>query len=99
MSYPPLLPGLPDRDVQDVDACGCCEGVDVVTPAPVENRPGLAQIGYRIGRYAEFRASQLARLYSGTKRLLNPHEYPVGLEPALFDLKTDLIFKSRPVAA
>lgn len=39
---------------------------------------------------------QLARLYRGTKRLLNPHEYPVGLEPALFDLKTRLILKNRP---
>lgn len=43
--------------------------------------------------------SQLARLYSGTKRLLNPHEYPVGLESGLFELKTQLIFKNRPVAA
>ena len=43
--------------------------------------------------------SQLAKLYAGTKRLLNPHEYPVGLEPGLFDLKTELIFKNRPVAA
>jgi nicotinate phosphoribosyltransferase len=43
--------------------------------------------------------TQLGQLYAGTKRLLNPHEYPVGLEPGLFDLKTDLIFKNRPVAA
>jgi nicotinate phosphoribosyltransferase len=38
---------------------------------------------------------QVDRLYSGTKRLLNPHEYPVGLEPSLFDLKTELILKNR----
>jgi nicotinate phosphoribosyltransferase len=43
--------------------------------------------------------AQLRLLYAGAKRLLNPHEYPVGLEPGLFDLKTDLIFKHRPVAA
>ena len=42
---------------------------------------------------------QLARVHAGTKRLLNPHEYPVGLEPGLFELKTGLIFKHRPVAA
>jgi len=41
--------------------------------------------------------AQLRQLYAGTKRLLNPHEYPVGLEPALFELKTDLISKHRPV--
>ncbi|MDO8545546.1 MAG: nicotinate phosphoribosyltransferase [Opitutaceae bacterium] len=43
--------------------------------------------------------AQLGRLYAGTKRLLNPHEYPVGLEPGLFELKTELIFKHRPIAA
>lgn len=43
--------------------------------------------------------AQLGRLYAGTKRLLNPHEYPVGLEPGLFDLRTELIFKNRPAAA
>jgi nicotinate phosphoribosyltransferase len=43
--------------------------------------------------------AQLAQLYTGTKRLLNPHEYPVGLEPGLFEMKTQLIFKNRPIAA
>lgn len=42
---------------------------------------------------------QLRQLHAGIKRLLNPHEYPVGLEAGLFDLKTELIFKNRPVAA
>ena len=57
---PPLLAGLADRDVQALDTCGCCEGVDVATPLPVENRPGLSAIAYRPGTYATFRASQLA---------------------------------------
>ena len=43
--------------------------------------------------------AQLGRLHAGTKRLLNPHEYPVGLEPGLFELKMALIFKNRPAAA
>jgi nicotinate phosphoribosyltransferase len=38
---------------------------------------------------------QLARFHSGVKRFLNPHEYPVGLEAALHQLKTDLILKAR----
>ncbi len=38
---------------------------------------------------------QLSGFYPGTRRLLNPHEYPVGLEPALFDLKTELILQNR----
>jgi nicotinate phosphoribosyltransferase len=58
----------------------------------VYDEPTLADIRART-------QSQLAYLYAGTKRLLNPHEYPVGLEPGLFDLKTDLIFKARAVAA
>lgn len=43
--------------------------------------------------------AQLRCLHTGIKRLLNPHEYPVGLEPALYDLRTELIFKNRPIAA
>ncbi len=42
--------------------------------------------------------AQLARLHHGTKRLLNPHEYPVGLEPALFELKMALMLERRPAA-
>ncbi len=37
----------------------------------------------------------LARFHTGVKRFLNPHEYPVGLEPQLHDLKTDLVRKAR----
>lgn len=38
---------------------------------------------------------QLASLHGAIKRFTNPHEYPVGLEKNLFDLKTDLILKLR----
>lgn len=41
---------------------------------------------------------QLAGFYSGVKRFLNPHRYPVGLEPALHHLKTELILKARGAA-
>lgn len=40
-------------------------------------------------------AEQLAHFHPTTRRLLNPHEYPVGLEPALHKLRTDLILKAR----
>lgn len=66
---------------------------------PVFRSGGLV---YEEPRLIDIRAraqAQLAQLYAGTKRLLNPHEYPVGLEPGLFELKTELIFKKRPVAA
>ena len=41
------------------------------------------------------RTAQLARFHDGVKRFVNPHQYPVGLEAKLFDLKTRLIFEER----
>jgi len=38
---------------------------------------------------------QLTRFHGGVKRFLNPHQYPVGLEENLFDLKTRLILETR----
>jgi nicotinate phosphoribosyltransferase len=38
---------------------------------------------------------QMADFHPGVKRFLNPHQYPVGLEHRLHDLKTDLILKAR----
>jgi len=40
-------------------------------------------------------AAQLGKFYSGIKRLLNPHIYPVGLEYNLNELKTKLIEEHR----
>jgi len=39
--------------------------------------------------------AQLAMFHSGVKRFVNPHQYPVGLELGLHDLKTDLILRAR----
>jgi nicotinate phosphoribosyltransferase len=41
---------------------------------------------------------QLDRLHESHKRFLNPHEYPVGLEPSLHQLRTELIAQARGVA-
>jgi hypothetical protein len=43
-------------------ACGCCELGPSPTPRPIHNRPGLAEIEYRVGAYPDFRAAMLARL-------------------------------------
>jgi nicotinate phosphoribosyltransferase len=40
-------------------------------------------------------AAQLGKFYSGIKRLLNPHIYPVGLEYNLNELKAKLIAEHR----
>ena len=40
-------------------------------------------------------AQQLGSLYDGTKRFDNPHEYPVGLEPALHAVREQMILEAR----
>jgi len=42
--------------------CGCCDGVAVLTPASVHNRPGLPALAYRVGTHGRFLASMKARL-------------------------------------
>ncbi len=38
---------------------------------------------------------QLDSFHPGVKRFLNPHEYPVGLAPSLYELRTKLILEAR----
>ena len=38
---------------------------------------------------------QLAGFHAGVKRFLNPHQYPVGLEHRLHELKTNLVLAAR----
>jgi uncharacterized membrane protein YgcG len=42
--------------------CGCCEGIERVTPVSNENRPGLSALAYRAGTHATFLETMLARL-------------------------------------
>lgn len=44
------------------DSCGCCEGIERVTPVSNENRPGLSALVYRAGTHATFLETMLARL-------------------------------------
>jgi nicotinate phosphoribosyltransferase len=58
------------------------------------------QLVYTIPALAETRQrtrDQLEKLHPGTKRFLNPHEYPVGLEAGLHQLKSDLILHARGI--
>jgi len=55
---------------------------------------------YRRPTLAEARShaqDELARLHAGVKRFVNPHQYPVGLEQRLFDLRTRLILEARGI--
>ncbi len=42
--------------------CGCCEGVEVLTPLPTANRPGLDALAYRVGTHSSFLETMIARL-------------------------------------
>ncbi|MEN3335363.1 MAG: hypothetical protein V7641_4728 [Blastocatellia bacterium] len=44
--------------------CGCCEGVEVLTPAKIWNRPGLSAIHYRVAMHGAFLETMEARLSS-----------------------------------
>lgn len=42
--------------------CGCCAGIENITPEPEANRPGLPALVYRAGTHATFMESMLARI-------------------------------------
>ena len=58
----------------------------------VYQRPSLAES-------RDFAAAQLARFSPSVKRFVNAHEYPVGLEPRLYALKSRLIRELRGLAS
>jgi len=45
-----------------LDTCGCCQGIQPLTPASLENPPGLSTIAYRIGTHTTFKETMLAGL-------------------------------------
>ena len=42
--------------------CGCCAGIEGLTPLLLANRPGINSLSYRVGTHATFFESMLARL-------------------------------------
>jgi hypothetical protein len=44
------------------ETCGCCEGLEPVTPLGEANRPGLDALAYRTGTHATFLETMKARL-------------------------------------
>src|SRR5918992_3041243 len=52
------------KSKQNPATCDCCEGVEVVTPVAIFNRPGLDSIAYRVGTHASFFETMQARLSS-----------------------------------
>lgn len=54
----------------------------------VYNMPSVKDIQNKV-------KEQFKYFHNGIKRFVNPHQYPVGLEEKLFNLKTELILKAR----
>jgi predicted phage baseplate assembly protein len=50
--------------------CGCCQGVQALTPAVIINRPGLSQIAYRAGTHGSFLATMEAALSGAAEPVL-----------------------------
>ena len=46
----------------DTLPCGCCDGVQKLTPADETNRSGLSALRYRVGTHAQFFETMKARL-------------------------------------
>lgn len=44
------------------ELCGCCEGLEKLTPLDTYNRPGLDALSYRVGTHATFLKTMMARL-------------------------------------
>lgn len=44
------------------NGCGCCKGVEELTPHAISNDVGLRELSFRIGRHATFKESMLRRL-------------------------------------
>jgi hypothetical protein len=46
------------------ETCGCCEGVEILSPLAPANRPGLDALSYRVGTHSTFLETMKARLSS-----------------------------------
>jgi nicotinate phosphoribosyltransferase len=89
---PPVMVDPADPTRRKVMAAGL-NHTDLLVPVfekgkQVYTVPPLADIR----RHA---AEELGRFHAGIKRFVHPHQYPVGLEEGLHELKTNLVLKAR----
>src|SRR5215475_5829488 len=68
--------------------CGCCEGVQVLTPMKRTNRPGLGALSYRVGTHSTFLETMKARLSSLTVQTTDEDGQPAGTVRPLAGLTT-----------
>jgi hypothetical protein len=65
--------------------CGCCAGIQIITPESEVNPPGMSSLSYRVGTYATFYETMLARL--STLQLTIPSPDGLGHVQTIFPLK------------
>src|SRR6266446_4589341 len=59
--------------------CGCCKGIERLTPVTRLNRPGLNALGYRVGTHGSFLETMKARL---SNLELPPELFEAGAGPS-----------------
>ncbi|MBM4431760.1 MAG: hypothetical protein FJ026_15660, partial [Chloroflexi bacterium] len=74
---------MTNKQNDPLDSCGCCEGVEALTPLAIANRPGLEQLAYRVGTHATFLETMKARLSSGEFPALQGLTSREGSDPAI----------------
>ncbi len=65
--------------------CGCCAGIQIITPESDVNPPGMSSLSYRVGTYATFYETMLARL--STLQLTIPSTDGSGSVQTIYPLK------------
>lgn len=45
-----------------LDTCGCCEGIEILTPRSLDNPAGLSALLYRVGTHSSFKESMISAL-------------------------------------
>src|SRR5437660_6524006 len=61
------------------ETCGCCKGIERLTPVTRLNRPGLNALGYRVGTHGSFLETMKARL---SNLELPPELFEAGASPS-----------------
>ncbi len=93
-----------DSALSDLNDCGCGAGVEIQTPASIDNRPGLPAIGFRAGVHSQFKASLLALLSSEKMDALkalqtrDDSDLTIGLLDAFASMADVLTFYSERIA-
>jgi predicted phage baseplate assembly protein len=84
--------------------CGCCEGVEVLTPISTANRPGLNNLMYRVGTHSTFIETMKASLsnskYPALAKLKtrNSNDYSIAFLDAWATVADVLTFYQERIA-